>query len=221
MDRKKQFDFWYAVNNTEIVVMPRKHLETFGATILNYHMVAELMDATHQVRVRVGKIHAFKPQIITPEAYSKTFLEGFGDEAHKYIDWLKQNEKQHHILQYGYTLKNEAFSEHIISDNLTTVVERVKKDVAEKNDTFSAVLTGVDDLWDVSLIKLFLEVVTMSAPANVNELARYKYQEIEKAFQAARKDPTKIQQLGIILQKHKLFSEYEERFFALIKSLEK
>ena len=34
MDEKRTFDFWYAVNNTEIVLMPSRHPETFGNTIL-------------------------------------------------------------------------------------------------------------------------------------------------------------------------------------------
>jgi hypothetical protein len=53
MDKKPtQFDFWYAVNNTEVVLAPRRHLETFGNTLINYHMVSELMDNVGQVRVR-------------------------------------------------------------------------------------------------------------------------------------------------------------------------
>ena len=34
--RPTQFDFWFAVNNTEIVMPPKRHLETFGNTIINY-----------------------------------------------------------------------------------------------------------------------------------------------------------------------------------------
>ena len=44
MDSKKQFDFWYAVNNTELLSTPTSRLETFGDTIVNYYLVSELMD---------------------------------------------------------------------------------------------------------------------------------------------------------------------------------
>ena len=156
MKAKSSFDFWYAVNNTEIVMLPSKHLETFGATMLNYHMVSELMDSVNQVRVREGRMHANRPQIITPEAYSQTLLEGFGDEAQRYIDWLKEHEKDLRILQYGYKLRQEAFSEHLVSDNVKNVVDRVQNEVKEKGDPFSAVLVGVDEPWDVCLVKVVL-----------------------------------------------------------------
>ena len=73
------FDFWYAVNNTEILHMPTRHLETFGATVLNYHLVSELMDSTNQIKVREGRMQANRPQIITLDAYSQTVLEGFAN----------------------------------------------------------------------------------------------------------------------------------------------
>ena len=127
MKKRSTFDFWYAVNNTEVVLMPSRKLETFGATILNYHLVTELMDTADQTRVREGRMQANRPQIVTPEAYSKVLLEGFGEEAAKYVEWLRTHEKDIRILQYGYRLKQEAFSEHVVSENLETVIKRVEE----------------------------------------------------------------------------------------------
>lgn len=117
MQKRDHLNFWYAVNNTEIISTPDRHLETFGTTTLNYHLVSELMDVTNQVRVREGRMLAAQPQIITPQAYAETFMEGFGQEASRYIDWLREHEQENnlHILQYGYSLKQESFSEHIIT----------------------------------------------------------------------------------------------------------
>lgn len=230
MKERTHFDFWYAVNNTEIVKMPSRHLETFGTTILNYHLVCSLMDSVSQTRVREGRLQAHRPQIITPEAYSKTILEGFGDEARKYADWLKQHEKEVRLLQYGYTLKKELFSEQVISENVKTIVERVEKEVKEKNDPFSAILVGVDEPWDVCLIKLFLEVIQASFPSNIRELEKQKMfedsggllrgvrAEIELAFVAAGKNPGLIKGLAATLQEHGVFEEYQDRFFALVKA---
>ena len=72
------FDFWYAVRNTEVVVPPKRHLETFGNTVINYALVSELMDSVGQTRVREGRMQAERPQIVTPSAYSNMLLEGFG-----------------------------------------------------------------------------------------------------------------------------------------------
>ena len=233
MKAKSSFDFWYAVNNTEIVMLPSKHLETFGATVLNYHMVSELMDSVNQVRVREGRMHANRPQIITPEAYSQTLLEGFGDEAQRYVDWLKEHEKDLRVLQYGYRLRQEAFSEHLVSENMKNVLDRVHNEVKEKGDPFSAVLVGVDDPCDVCLVKLFWEVIQGSAKTNIQQLEqrhmfedvgglpRPLYNEIEAAFLAASRDSSLINVLGSKLQRHGLFEQYQDRFFALLKMSKK
>ena len=230
MEKRDPFDFWYAVNNTELRQLPARHLETFGATVLNYHLVAELMDTVGQVRVREGRMVANKPQIITPQAYSQTALEGFGEEAEKYVDWLKEHEKDIRILQYGYSLKQEAFSEHIVSDTLENVVARVEGEVKEGGDPFSAIVVGVDDPWDVCLVRLFWEIIQASASSNIRDLQKHDLfsqdggvlrsvrNEIEDGFKAANKDPALINQLGDQLRQHELFDQYEDRFFSLVKS---
>src|SRR5690554_4119573 len=120
------FDFWYAVRNTTVVIPPKRHLETFGNTMINYLLVSELMDTIGQVRIREGRMQAARPQIVTPSAYSKMILEGFGEQAEKYLEWLREHEDHVHILQYGYSLKQEAFSEEIVNDSIDSVLERVK-----------------------------------------------------------------------------------------------
>ena len=224
-----QFDFWFAVNNTEIVVPPKRHLETFGNTIINYHMVSELMDAVGKVRVREGRMQALRPQIITPSSYSTTLLEGFGEQAKQYLEWLKEHEDSVRILRYGYTLKQEAFSEQVLTDSMDAVLERVKAEVAAKKDPFSAVIKGVDDPWDVCLVRLFWTVIQNSAHANIRELNERRMfeiqdglpaalrEEIEKGFQAAAKDASLIKPLGKLLQDNGLFERYQDRFFNLVQ----
>jgi len=224
------FDFWYAVNNTDVKLMPSRHLETFGTTILNYHLITELMDSVDQIRIREGRLEAGRPQIITPDAYSQTALEGFGDEARQYVEWLKEHEQDIRILQYGYKLKQESFSEHIVTDSLEPVVERVKEAVEARGDPMSAVLVGVDDPWDVCLVRLFWEVIQKSALVNIREMQKQNLfdneqgvprgvrNDIEAAFKAANQDPSRIQALGAKLHALCLFNEYEDRFFSLVKS---
>jgi hypothetical protein len=230
MKEKQAFDFWYAVNNTEVVLMPARHLETFGSTLLNYHLVSEQMDAVDQVRVREGRILAHQPKIITPEAYSQTVLEGFGDQARQYVEWLKEHEKDVRVLQYGYTLRKESFSEHLITDNVKSVVERVKAQVTASNDPFAAVVQGVDDPWDVCLIKLFWDVMQKSAAPNIRDMEKRKLfdddggvprwlrQELDAAFHAASQNPALIEKLAQKLQRYHLFEEYQDRFFSLVKA---
>ena len=227
--RPTQFDFWLAVTNTEIVVPPKRHLETFGNTIINYHLVSELMDSIGKVRVREGRMQALRPQIITPSSYSSTITEGFGEQAKQYLEWLKEHEDNVRILRYGYTLKQEAFSEQVLSDTPEAVLERVKDEVAHTKDPFAAVVKGVDDPWDVCLVRLFWTVIQNSAQANIRELHERRMfdqqdglpaalrEEIEKGFLAAAKDAGRIKALGKLLQEKGVFEHYQDRFFNLVQ----
>jgi len=224
-----QFDFWYAVNNTEIIVPPKRHLETFGNTMINYTLVSELMDDPTKVHIREGRMQASRPQIITPSAYAATELKGFGDEAAKYVDWLRENEDSIRILQYGYSLRQDTFNEQTVTDNIANVLERIKTDLSAKSDPFSAIIKGVDSPWDVCLIRLFWLVMQASVPLNIRELEeRHMFElkdgiplgvreEIERGFQAATRDGRLIKPLGKLLQEHGLFEQYQDRFFNLVK----
>jgi hypothetical protein len=219
----------YAVNNTELLVLPKRHLETFGNTLINYTLVSELMDSVGQVRVREGRMQAMRPQIITPAAYSNMVLEGFGEQAEQYLEWLREHEDQVRVLRYGYTLKQEAFSEQVLTDSLESVLGRIKEAAARKRDPFCAVIKGVDTPWDVCLIRLFWQTVQNSAQANIRELSeRHLFEmrdgipmavreEIDAAFAVAEKDATRVKPLGKLLQDKGVFEHYQDRFFSLVR----
>lgn len=229
MPAKTAYDFHYAVRNTDIILAPKRHIETFGNTIVNYAHVAELMDSVGQVRIREGRLQAMRPQIITPSAYANLNMEGFGEEAERYLSWLREHEDDIRILQYGYSLKQEAFSEEVVTDSLENVLGRVKKAAEAKNDPFSAVVKGVDSPWDVCLVRLFWVITRSSVADNVREMnERHLFEreagiphevreEIEKGFAAAERDRSLIKPLGALLQKHGVFDQYQDRFFALMR----
>jgi len=229
-EKHTKFDFWYAINNTEIVSLPTRQLETFGATILNYHLVSELMDVVDHVRVREGKIQSYRPQIVIPgSAAYQSVLEGFGDEAERYMDWLKEHKQSLHVLQYGFKIKKGECSEHVLADNVLSVTEKIKSEVTGRNDHFSAIVRGVDDPWEVCLVKLMFEVIGRSIPGNVHELQRRHMfgetdgvpnvvaQEIEDAFLKAARNPSLTGSLARKLERYGLFEKYQDRFFAIVK----
>ncbi|MEI6165864.1 MAG: hypothetical protein WCS52_01585 [bacterium] len=226
MNAPSQFDFWYAINNTRVVVAPVQRLETFGATIIHYHLVSELMDSINKIRVREGRIVAQRPQIITPTALTENMLEGFGAEAEKYMDWLRENSQNFRMLQYGFVIRKEEINDEIITDTLEAVLDRVAAAVRQKDEPLTAVVAGVDSPWEVSLLKMMFEVSNNSFQANVREMESHRMFtpnaglrfEIETEFQLAGRQPARITELGNKLQKHGLFPEYEDRFFALIKA---
>lgn len=221
MRRKDHFDFWYAVNNTEVVRLPPQRLETFGATVVNYHLVTELMDMANKVRVREGRIQAYRPEIITPRAILESVLDGFGEEAGRYAEWLRANEKELLILKYGFKIRKQETREHVVSEALGAVIEAVKAEMDREDDPLSALVVGVDDPWEVCLLKLMVEVVQQSAGDNLRDLRRDPSgirHRIEQEFRAAAGDSTLIPRLSRLLEKHDLFEEYQDRFFALVRS---
>ncbi len=225
----KPHNFWYAVNNTEIVLMPKNHLETFGATHLHYHLISELMDSVNRIRIREGTIRSRTPQIITPAYYAHELMDGFGEQANQYLDWLREHAKDLRMLEYGFKVQKTELSEQVVTGNLTEIVEQVKKRVLDAADPLVGVILGVDNPWDVCLIKFMVDVIRQSAPRNMQELAqrhlwddaggapRGVREEIESLFQKARHDAVKIKDLGMALRRYGLFEEYEDRFFALIR----
>ncbi len=222
MNDERQFDFWYAVNNTEVLVLPRQRLETFGNTRIDYHLVTELMDDTGKVRVREGSVQAYRPAILTPDSIAETLLEGFQEsQARDYIQWLRNHEEDLVILQYGFRIKKETRSEHLLTDTLGAVIERVRQDLRNHDNPLAALVVGVEEPWEVCLIKLLVEMIQASAPDNARQLKTDPLgirREIESQFRAASQNPALIARLAQTLQRHRLFEEYQDRFFALVRS---
>ena len=71
----------YAIENTQVIVAPQRRIATFGDTSFRFFLVTELMDTVGQVRVRDGRLHAERPQIITPGQIHRMLAEGFGERA--------------------------------------------------------------------------------------------------------------------------------------------
>ena len=163
-------DLTYALENTRIVQMPHRRLESFGATLLNYHLITEEMDAVHQCNIREGQILAQRPQILTPSGFAKLMLEGFGEKAEEFAHFLNQHE--HHLspfLRYGFEVKKSEILSYELHGSLEAAVDQVRQVVDKKNDPFAIILTGVDDSWEVSLLKLMVEMVAHAGPMHFKD----------------------------------------------------
>lgn len=225
MDSKQQFDFWYAVNNTELVTKPTSRLETFGDTVVNYYLVCELMDSVDKVCIREGHLKALKPEIITPQSLGQVDLEAFGPEAQEYADWLAEHGGDLRILQYGFRIQKQEIKEYVVTDSLDNVMDRVKSEVGAKDDPLSAILIGVDSPWEVCLLKLMVELVQHSAQGNMQDIRQQAVnlkndlmENIEREFLEASRDPSRINALAEMLKQHGLWEKCEDRFFALVKA---
>ena len=170
MSRDVNYDREYAREHVNVLVAPSHSIETFGDTVINYHLVSELPDHPNKIRIRAGRLLARKPAVIAPKWSSQIDFGEFGPEAQEYIESLKEFEACCRILAYGYQFKTDNFSEQVVTDKFDAVVERVKKSVEAKNDPFAAVVTGEDDPWDIAIVELWRREVERSAVRNIVEL---------------------------------------------------
>ena len=220
----REFDFWYAVNNTEVLELPRGRLETFGTTLINYRLVTELMDSVGQVRIREGRIQSFRPEILTPGSFAESPLaEGFRSApAEDFVRWLREHEAELVLLKYGFKIRQETLTESVVHDTVDNVLDRVRADLKSREDPLSALVRGVDEPWEVCLLKLLFEVVRRSAPGNARDLRADPdgtRHEIEAAFRLAANDRAKLAPLAQLLTRLGQFKDYEDRFYALVRSL--
>ena len=167
---KDNFD--YAIENTQVILAPQSQIATFGSTSFHFYLVSELMDRVNEVRVRDGKIHADRPQILTPEHFSRLLLEGFGDKAQRYVDQLREQARNFAVLRYGFQFRKTDVSERTFRDPLDAVIARTKSQVEDTQEPLSAVIQGVDDAWEVCLLKFTIDLIERSSGGNLGDFRR-------------------------------------------------
>jgi hypothetical protein len=167
---KENFD--YAIENTQVILAPEQKIATFGSTSFHFYLISELMDRVNEVRVRDGKIHADRPQILTPEYFSRLLLEGFGEKAQRYVDQLRENARNAAVLRYGFQFRKTDVTERMFHDPIEAVVARTKSQVEDLEEPLSAVIQGVDDAWEVCLLKFTIDMIERSAGGNIGDFRK-------------------------------------------------
>jgi hypothetical protein len=164
--------FHYALENTRVILPPRSRLSTFGSSLLNYYIITEDMDHLNRSHVREGQVEAERPQIISPMYFAKLLIDGFGDRAQAYAEHLSANAAHMAMLKYGFRFRKNETRSYEVHEPIENVIERVKSEVEAKDDPLATILTGVDDAWEVSLLKFMFDLIQSSAPEQVNDLRR-------------------------------------------------
>lgn len=165
-------DFHYAIENTQVILAPQGRIATFGSTSFRFYLISELMDRANEIRVRDGRIHADRPQILTSEHFSRLLLEGFGDKAEKYIEQLREGQQQIAVLRYGFQFRKTDVTERMFRDPLDTVIARTKSEVEHLEEPLSAVIQGVDDAWEVCLLKFTIDMIERSSGGNLGDFRK-------------------------------------------------
>ena len=165
-------DFTYALENTRVLVEPRRAIETFGQTSFRFQLVTEPMDEVGTVRIRLGQLHAERPRIMTPQYINKILLEGFGEQASEAAGFFEQCSEHFRILRYGFVFKKTDVSEIILKQPKEEVINRLKEEIMRGDDAMATLIEGVDDAWEACLIKFTMDLIQRSAGENVDEWKR-------------------------------------------------
>jgi len=168
----KPDDFQYAMENTQVIVTPERRIESFGSVNFHFYLISELMDKVNHVRVRDGQIQAERPQIMTQANCARLLLEGFGEPAREFAAFLEQRQENLAFLKYGFQFRKSGVVENIVYSPLEQVVDRVRDQVTAARDPASAIIQGVDDAWEVCLMKFTMELVQKSAGGNMGDFRK-------------------------------------------------
>jgi hypothetical protein len=165
-------NFQYAIENTEVILAPEGRIATFGQTSFRFYLISELMDQVNEVRVRNGRIHAERPQILTADHYSRLLLEGFGEKAERYLEQLREQAQKVAVLRYGFQFRKTDVTEKTVRASMTSVIEQTKAQVERSEEPLSAVIQGVDDAWEVCLLKFTIDLIERSSGGNLGDFRR-------------------------------------------------
>lgn len=220
-----------AVNQTQVLRLPKQTLATFGTTVINYYLLTEPiyseMVKGEETVIREGRVSSERPRVVTP--YYLTKLEGFGESAKRYLDMIIQQYGLHMPGLY-YNYKNEHKDLLIVSDSIDVVIGRLNEKIDKDKDNLAAIIKGVDELWDVSLLKFISEMTQGSLRSNVEEMnsvgllgidaagvpqeARYR---IEMMFIDVARGDREPHELKEELDRWGVYPQYEDRFLGMFR----
>jgi hypothetical protein len=167
-----QDDFEYAIENTRVIREPERRISSFGQTTFRFFLLTEPMDSASEVRVRDGRIEAQRPQVIAPGQYARWLLEGFGDQAEAFLDHLRENPEQFAVLKYGFQFRKVDVVEQTLHEPLEAAIGRIQEHVGRLDDPLSAIICGVDDAWEVCLLKFTIDLIHRSAGGNLGDFRK-------------------------------------------------
>ncbi|MBE6415755.1 MAG: hypothetical protein E7032_04395 [Akkermansiaceae bacterium] len=163
----------YAMQCTRVLYVPDRRIDTFGETRFNFRLITEPMDEVGVCRVRSGWVEANRPRILRPADLRGVEIEGFGADAARFFEWMEAHGAGLKALfQYGFCFSRSEVQEELVHDTVREVEDRVVNEALSCGDPYRAVISGVDDAWEVSLLGFMLEMIQKSHEINVFDFRR-------------------------------------------------
>jgi len=100
-------------------------------------------------------------------------MEGFGPAARSFFDWIaEQGASIRALMKYGFRFSRSDVRTEYVHESVQEVSERVVNEALHSGDSFRAVIKGVDDAWEVSLLCFMLEMIQQSHDINFFDFKR-------------------------------------------------
>ena len=164
----------YAIRHTRVLYAPYRRIESFGETRFNFRLLTEPMDRVGECRVRNGWVEAGKPRILKPRRMQGLETEGFSAEANRLFDWMTEHGVQMQaLIQYGFQFRRSEVQEEYLHEDIREVSENVVREAESSGDVMRAVIEGVDDAWEISLLRFMIEMIQQSHEINIFDFKRH------------------------------------------------
>ena len=233
-----------AFEYTKILKRPKQLISTFGSSNIHFYVLtepvySEFTKNKKETVVREGKVSWYQPKLFIPNYMFR--LEGFSAEAKTAFEALANEYPDLAGILYKFKVNKELDEMNFVSDTLLNVAENINQKIEKSGDSLSAIILGAAGLWDVSLSKFILDMMSRSAYlAQIPDFAQKGFiglsntgqtviskdkngipivarEEIEKLFSQVKSGELEPVRLKEELDKWGLFSQYQDRFFNLFK----
>ncbi len=243
-ENREQKEIEQVLEETEILKSPDGLIATTRKTTLHYYVLAEpyylevFTDEGPETKIREGTITWEKPKLLTPEYMLK--MEGFSDRSKNVLKKLARQHPDLAGLLYKMKYKKGVEETETVSRSIEETMEYLKDEI-EDEDQLTVIIKGVDEYWDVSLMKFIQELVLKSAfSSQLTDLADKGYvridedgtpavtrnfeglplaarEEIERMFAEVRKGDLDPSRLKNELDRWGVYASYEDRFLNLFR----
>lgn len=233
------------LEKTKILLEPDDLISTDRDTTLHYYVLsepyylAEFPEEGPETKIREGKITWEKPKLLTPHYMMS--MRGFSGEAKEAMQMIVNDNPDLAGLLYKMNYSKESISSFTISNEIEAVEAKIREDIDESDQNLTVIIQGIDELWDVSLMKFIQSLVLKSAyksqlpdyeekgflstdengysviTRNLEGLPIAASEEIEKMFEMVKngdEDPSKLKKE---LDHWGVFNAYQDRFFDLFR----
>jgi hypothetical protein len=171
-----QDDIHYALETTRVLHEPDRRIQTFGETRFEFQLISELMDRVGQVRIRTGEVEAQRPRILRPDHFNEVEFDGFNDTArerfHRMMEKFRAEGRDLACLQYGFQFRRGDVHEEVVYETIDNVRDRVLGEIRRSGNPSLAIIEGVDDAWELCVLKFSLEMILRSHEINAFDFKR-------------------------------------------------